>query len=194
VSVVNLATMRAIQRRTAAEFSDLVDWSAFSLDSVQQAVAARVQGEILLMPFKWEVPGVFGLAMGYQSASRRRWLILYEQDAVAEHQLMIVLHELLHIALGHCAAILTAEELRRELQRHGWMPPDGTVATYSRTCIRKTGHDTRGDSDYQELEAELGAAWIVARARAAGGLPPSGQTFSPEHFAISSVLGGLDDL
>jgi hypothetical protein len=187
--------MRRMQHRLDTEFVDLLDWHAFSLEEVRAAVARRVGGTIEVVPSHWETRAFFGLTMGYTSPSGPHWLIVYEQDAVAEHHLMIVLHELMHIVLGHRVATLTADELRQELLRLGLISLvglSGEAITYARTCAPPGDRGEAVDSDREEAEAELGAAWIMSRARSAGRLPPSGQVFSPEHIALSRLLGDAD--
>jgi hypothetical protein len=189
--MLDLDTMRHVHRYLDTEFADLIDWQDFSLEAVRTAVAARMGGEITIAPFHWETRAYFGLTIGYRSQGGPRWLIVYEQEAVAEHHLMIVLHELVHVALGHCGAGLTSDELRTELTQLGLISRSDVAVTYARTCALSGNYERTPDDDRQEAEAELGAAWILTRARSVGRVPRSGQSFSAEHTALSRVLGDM---
>lgn len=125
------------------------------------------------------------------------YLVLYEERASGEHQLIIILHELVHILLGHCP-IVPPYELRRKLVRLGLIANEGDSESliYQRpsgTALEDAVvHLDIGLNEAQELEAELGATLWVMRARAAGKLPPSGQAFTPSQIAITTFLRDLE--
>lgn len=184
---LSITALRRIQREFEFRLGDLVDWESFSIDQVRTSVAARVGGEIILVPFHWEQRGYFGLTLGCTTPQGRKWLVLFEQDAGAEHCLVIVLHELMHILFGHCSAEQPPEELRRELSRLGLVPGPSDEIVYARVCMPdEHRHADPGD---QEGVAELASTWIVTKARRAGTLPPAGQTIGTQQIAISSFLG-----
>jgi hypothetical protein len=188
MSGISVGTLRRLQRRFEVDLGDLITWQNFSIEDIRRAVAARVNGEIVLQPLHWEMHGYFGLTLGCLAPQGKQWLVLYEQDADAEHRLVIVLHELMHIALGHCSTTLTPEELRSLLVALNLIPDPSQSIVYMRVCV--PGAVPVGpNSDAEEIEAELAATWLVTRAKRADILPPAGQTFSPELSTISMFLG-----
>ena len=184
---ISMATLRRMRREFDATLGGLIDWESFSVDQVRVAVASRVGGEIIICACHWEERGYFGLTLGCTTQQGRRWLVLYEQDADAEHQLVIVLHELMHVALGHCSADQSSGEVRRELARIGMVPDPSARIVYARVCM--PGAHREADPRGEERAAEFAATLIVTRAKRAGTLPPAGKTIGTEQLAISSFLG-----
>ena len=195
---VNMKSLRQVQRRLSVRLGNLIDWTDFSLDRIVAAVAARVGGEIRLRAFPWEKSGLTGLTIGTVGPRGTVFLVLYEERASGEHQLIIILHELVHILMGHCP-IVPPHELRRKLVELGLIASDsgGQPLIYSRPSGAVLEYFTAHLADVapnedQELEAELGATLWVTRARGAGGLPPAGQAFTPAQIAISTFLRDLE--
>lgn len=192
-ATLNLAALRRLDGRFAALLEGLVSWDEFTLDAFRSALAHKLNGTIQLQPFHWEDASHFGITLGTIGADgRRHWLVLYELEADAEHQLAIILHELLHIALGHAKATarLRPEMVRLLLASSGLLPPDLDVITYTRACLPHEKHVLTASEAMEEQEAELGAMWVLAQVRRAGALPLSGQPFAAEHRALDTNLRG----
>src|SRR5437867_12270038 len=92
MSELTLQDLRRLNSRIARTLEGLVAWSSFTLEGFRTALQVRVQGCILLIPFHWENAALFGLTLGFAGPQGRRWLVLYEREADAEHQLVIILH------------------------------------------------------------------------------------------------------
>jgi hypothetical protein len=182
-----------LNQRFAETLGGLVPWAEFTLEAFRAALAHKLNGVIQLQPFHWEETSHFGITMGTIGADgRRHWLVLYESEADAEHQLAIILHELVHIALGHAKATarLTPQMLRTLLAAAGLRPEDMAVVTYTRACLPRAEDLLTDREALEEREAELGAMWVLAQVRRAGALPPSGQPFAAEHHALDAHLRG----
>src|SRR2546428_3594758 len=121
---LSLETLRRLEQEFADTFTGLVAWPAFTLDTFQAALAKRLSGVIERMPFHWEEAGCFGLTVGTLGPNGPHWLVLYEAETDAEHQLAIILHEFIHILRGHARAQgrLTPAALRELLAARGLLP------------------------------------------------------------------------
>ena len=190
-SELSVTMIRRLQRQLSAECIDLIDWPRFSLEGVVAAVAARVEARIHLRPFHWEENGYSGLTLGWSGHAGTTFLVLFEEDATDEHRLVIILHELMHILLCHCSTHLVPRELRDALVSLGLLTDVTQGAFYTRMCRPGVGDSSIHGAD-DEMAAELGALWIITRARQAGGLPPAGQTFTAEQVAITTLLGNIE--
>lgn len=189
---VSMRALRRLQRLLRARLTDLIDWDNFSLEAVVSAVAHRVGGEIHVHAFHWDRYAYSGLTLGWVKDGQKQFLILFEEQASDEHRLIIILHELIHILLGHCTAILAPRVLRQVLVEIGFLPADVQPVMHTRVLLPvATSEVLPVRSDDDELEAELGATMVVTRARQAGTLPPVGRLFTPEQTSISRLLGCL---
>jgi hypothetical protein len=194
-NTLNRETLNQLNRRFAAAVDDLVRWELFTLDGFRAALAHKLDGVIQLRPFHWADASLFGFTVGTVGADGRpHWLVLYEAEADAEHQLTIILHELMHIALGHVSATaqLTPEMFHTLLAAAGLVSDDAAVVTYTRACLNVDGLLTEREAS-EEREAELGAMWVLAQVRRAGALPPSGHPFAAEHRALDAHLRGEEE-
>ena len=196
MSDLTLGDLRRLNSRIARKLEGLVTWSTFSLEGFRAALESRLQGRIILIPFHWENAAFFGFTLGCTGPNGRRWLVLYECDAGSEHQLVIILHELMHIAFGHRNADISAA-LMREIVTFLKLLPEvedvdlETAVAYTRLCAFDEGGNLLFvGREGEEQEAELGATWVVTQARRAGALPPSGTPFLAEHRTIDANLGG----
>jgi len=192
---LSLEALRRLNQRCDRLLGGLVAWHAFTADAFEDALAARLDGVIERRPFHWRGASLFGITLGTLDADgRRRWLILYESETEAEHQLAIILHEFMHIALGHAQAThcLRPEDLRELLRAAGIVSDERHTIAYTRLCW--AADEALSSKDIvEEWEAELGAMWVLAQARRAGALAPTGQSFSAEHRALDASLRGEED-
>ena len=189
---ISMGALRRVQRRLAARMDAFIEWETFSLDRIVAAVAATVGGKISLHATHWDKSAYTGLTIATVGPDGKQFLLLYEEAASGEHQLLIILHELMHILLGHCP-IVPPQELRQQLIDLGLLPREARPLIYTRL----SGTDLRRMREYKankdnELEAEAGATWAMTRARQAGALPPLlGRAFTPEDVAIETFLSEL---
>jgi len=187
-----MRALRRVQRRLAVRLGALIDWDNFSLDLIVAAIAAKAHGKISLHATHWDKSAYTGLTVATIGPDGKRFLLLYEEAASGEHQLLIILHELMHILLEHCP-IVPPHELRQKLIDLGLLPRDAQPLIYTRL----SGADIERVLNYKadkdnELEAEAGATWAMTRARQAGALPPLlGRAFTPEDIAIETFLSEL---
>ncbi len=169
--------LRRLNSRIEQTLEGLMDWSTFSVEGFRAALAAKVEGPITLAPFHWQNAALSGLTLGCSGPTGRKWLVFYESETDADHQLVIVLHELMHIAFGHCSATIPPEQLRDVLTAVGLYPQPRdveTVVVYTRLCLYGDKGIILVNREDTEREAELAAIWTVTRARRAGALPPLG--------------------
>jgi len=140
MSELTLQDLRRLNNRIARALEGLVVWSTFTLEGFRAALEGRLHSRIIFIPFHWGNAALFGFTVGCAGPEGRQWLVLYEREADAEHQLVIILHELMHIALGHRSADIPADRLREILIAVGFLPElrDVDLATavaHTRLCV-----------------------------------------------------------
>ena len=186
--------LRQLDRRFGPVLNDLMEWSTFSLERFVHVVEEQRRGTIHLVPFHWSNAALTGLTIGWSTRGGPQWLVLYESETSDDHQLLIVLHELMHILFRHCSAHLRPEQVGAELAAQGidlsvLLPGTSSPPLiYERSALHPTDLAPPSLFFTQEQEAELAATWVITHARRAGALPPSGLAFTNEHRLLDTLL------